>query len=72
MLKVQVGERIKELRIQKRCLGQEAFAKELGWDKSYLCRVESGKQNITLETLAQICNALGVTVEDFFSSLPKQ
>lgn len=45
---------------------QEQFAKLLGYDRTFLARIESGKQNITLETLKKICDGLDVTVKEFF------
>ena len=40
---------------------------KLGLDKTYLCRIESGKQNVTIETLQIICNGLGISLKEFFS-----
>ena len=62
-----IGNRIKELRINKLRITQEEFAKILGVDRTYLSRVESGKQNITLNTLAFICLKLDISFSDFFS-----
>ena len=68
MLKTAIGKRIKELRIIAKEYSQEQLAERIGWDRTYISRVESGKQNITIENLNQICNALGVTLKEFFSS----
>lgn len=67
MLKNAIGKRIKELRIITNEYSQEQLADKIGWDRAYISRIESGKQNITIENLNQICNALGVTLSDFFS-----
>ena len=64
----QIGKRIKELRIDKLNMTQEDFAKVLDVDRTYLSRVESGKQNITVKTLVFICNKLDVSLNEFFSS----
>ena len=48
-----IGERIKELRL-KNSMSQEAFAEKIGLDRSYICRIESGQKNLTLETLIKI------------------
>ena len=66
MIKEKIGDRVKELRILKLYLNQEEFATILGWDKAYLSRVESGKQNITIDNLVIICSSLGITLKDFF------
>lgn len=63
----QIGKRIKELRIDKLNMTQEDFAKTLSVDRTYLSRVESGKQNITVNTLIFICDKLDVTLSEFFS-----
>ena len=60
-----VGDRVRKLRTGRH-ISQEAFAKQLGYDRTYLSRVESGKQNITIGTLKRICDGLGVTVKEFF------
>lgn len=66
MLKEMIGLRIKELRISLIGLTQEDFAVKLGYDRTYISRVESGKQNLTIESLFSICQGLNVTLSDFF------
>lgn len=61
-----IGERIKDLRINKVYLSQEDFAIKLGYDRTFVSRIESGKQNATIETLIKICNGLEVSFKDFF------
>ena len=68
MIRQKIGDRVKELRISKQYMNQEEFSKKIGWDKAYLSRVESGKQNITIDNLVVICNGLGITLSDFFST----
>jgi len=67
MLIVRIGNRIKELRISRTNLSQEDFANMIGLDRTYLSRVESGKQNLTIEKLNDICNGLHITLNDFFN-----
>lgn len=67
MIKQMIGNRIKELRITNSQLSQEDFAKQIKLDRTYLSRVESGKQNITIENLNLICNTLGVSLSVFFA-----
>lgn len=61
-----IGYRIKFIRINKTNYSQEDFAKFLNLDKTYICRVENGKQNLTIENLIKICEGLNVTLSDFF------
>ena len=61
-----IGERIKDLRINKVYLSQEDFAIKLGYDRTFVSRIESGKQNATIETLIKICDGLEVSFKDFF------
>ncbi|MCR5350799.1 MAG: helix-turn-helix domain-containing protein [Acholeplasmatales bacterium] len=60
-----IGERIKELRL-KNSMSQEAFAEKIGLDRSYICRIESGQKNLTLETLIKICEGLNVSLKELF------
>ena len=61
-----VGDRVKKLRTQNTSFSQEEFAKVVGLDRTYMSRVESGKQNVTIETLIRICDGLGISLKDFF------
>jgi len=61
-----IGERIKFLRTNKAYLSQEDLSIKLGYDRTYMSRVESGKQNITIETLIKICEGLEISLKDFF------
>ena len=67
MLRNIIGKRIKELRIIKYDYSQEQLANLIGCDRTYISRIESGKQNITIENLNQICNAFNITLSDFFA-----
>lgn len=67
MLLKEVGLRIQELRKERLNLTQSEFAKRLGYDRTFLSRVERGVQNITLETLDKICDGLGITIKEFFN-----
>ena len=62
-----IGNRIRVLRINYTNYSQDEFASRIDVDRSYLSRVESGKQNITLETLIRICEeGLGISLKRFF------
>ncbi|HKM45478.1 MAG TPA: helix-turn-helix transcriptional regulator [Dysgonamonadaceae bacterium] len=66
MLKEQIGKRVRDLRVTKANMNQDEFSKIIGVDRTYLSRLESGKQNITIENLNTICNGLQITLKEFF------
>ncbi len=63
---ISLGKRIKYLRINKAKLSQEDFSKKIGLDRSYLSRIESGNQNVTITILFKIICGLDVDLKDFF------
>lgn len=46
-------------------MSQEELALIIGCDRAYISRVESGKQNITIDNLNEICNALDISLKFF-------
>lgn len=50
-----------EARLEKG-VSQEALASAMGTKRSNICRIESGGQNITLDTLLKLSDALGMSV----------
>lgn len=66
MIKEKLGLRIKEIRMNTLKLTQEELSTILGWDRSFLSRVESGKQNLTIENLNYLCNKMNITLRYFF------
>lgn len=61
-----IGERIRYLRISLLKMSQEDFARKIGLDRTYMSKIEAGKQNLTLETLNKICEGLGITLKELF------
>jgi transcriptional regulator with XRE-family HTH domain len=55
---IRFGKRIKELR-QAQGMTQEALAKKLGLDRSYMGFLERGERNPSLEVIIKIAKALG-------------
>ncbi len=53
------GFNVKILRMRKG-LTQAEFAEELGVHEKHICKIETGKQNVTLKTLNKISSALEV------------
>ncbi|GFN34643.1 helix-turn-helix domain-containing protein [Tepidimicrobium xylanilyticum] len=66
-IKYLIGQRIKELRIEKD-LSQEELAKKANINRTYMNGVENGKRNISIINLNKIINALGVSYQAFFDS----
>lgn len=66
-IKQKVGLRIKELRAQKE-MSQEEVANTADMERSFMTHIESGRRNISVETLQRILSALGVSFKDFFDS----
>jgi transcriptional regulator with XRE-family HTH domain len=52
---------IVEIRLEKG-LSQTQLAKLTGMHRSNICRIESGRQNISLDTLIRIFDALGKSI----------
>lgn len=63
---MEVGKRIEELR-GKRGYSQNRLAEWAGVSQTHLRRVELGEADITVGHLRLICDALGISLKDFFS-----
>lgn len=61
------GERIKQLR-SKKSISQEYLANLAEMDRTYITSVENGKRNISIKNIEKICNALDVSLQEFFDS----
>ncbi|MBO5224664.1 MAG: helix-turn-helix transcriptional regulator [Clostridia bacterium] len=60
-----VNERIRTLR-EKAGYSQNELAGIAGISQTHLRRVELGQAGITVDHLRMVCDALGVTLKDFF------
>lgn len=60
-----VGDAIRGIR-ESRGLTQEAFAAQIGYDRSYYGKIERGERNLSLRALEQLAEALGVDPFDLF------
>lgn len=67
-IKLQVGQRIRELRTD---LGfsQERFALKIEMDRTYLASVEAGHRNISLLNLQKIVQELDISFSEFFDGI---
>ena len=66
--KKSIGARIAHLREAKRLKPQNRLANNCGLSQSFLRSVELGEKGITVENLALVCDALGITLKDFFDA----
>ena len=64
----QLGMRIKFLR-QKRKWSQEDLALNANVNKNYLCDLENGRRNPSLEILERIAVGLGISLEELFKGI---
>lgn len=63
-----IGRRVKDCRIEAE-LSQEELADAALLDRTRISAIERGVANPTVETLAVICNVLGLTLSDLFEPL---
>lgn len=62
-----VGKRLLELR--DRCwLTQNGLAEKAGVSQTHLRRVELGQADITVGHLQLLCDAMGISLQDFFNT----
>lgn len=61
-----VGERLKELRSQLN-VSKRRLAKLSGVALSFINEIEKGTKAPTVATLERLCDALGITLADFFA-----
>lgn len=66
-IKHKVGLRIKELRTLKD-MSQEEVANTAEMERSFMTHIESGRRNISLDTLQRILSALEISFKDFFDT----
>ena len=62
------GKRVAFLRKQKGW-SQEDLALESGIATSYLCEVEKGKRNPTLNVINRLAKAFGIKIEELFKGI---
>ena len=67
---VAIGEIIRSYRLETG-LSQEAFAVQVGIDRSYYGSVERGERNITVLNLIRIASTLNKEVGDLFPPIDK-
>jgi transcriptional regulator with XRE-family HTH domain len=65
-IKKKVGDRIKQFRQDKE-ISQEELANRAGMARGFVSGVETGKRNITVETLGKILVVLEINYSEFFN-----
>ena len=61
-----VGERIRQLR-ENLGLSNRQLAKKAGLSQPVMNRIENGNRKADIETIEKICDALEITLTDFFN-----
>ena len=64
-----LGNHIKQLRIERK-MSQRQFALMIGMDRTFLSTIESGRQNVSIDTLERVAKGLGMTVIDLGLATP--
>lgn len=68
-MNVQIGQLLKDLR-DERGWSLREFGLIVGMNKTYLCDIELGKRNPTMNSLEKIVAGYGLTVKEFFAKMP--
>ena len=61
-----IGSRLQELRLDRPGLSQEKLAALAGVHRTYVGKLERGESAATVDGIAALCGALGVTLAEFF------
>ena len=69
-LRVRFGRAVRRLRAREG-YSQEAFAAKIGVHRTFVGSVERGETNISLENIARVAKALGMTVADLFAEVER-
>lgn len=67
-IKLQFGMRIKYLR-EKKGWSQEKLSFYSGVNKNYICDLENGRRNPTLEVMDRLAIGLGITLSELLKGL---
>lgn len=67
-IKLQFGMRIKYLR-EKKGWSQEKLSLYSGVNKNYICDLENGRRNPTLEVMDRLAIGLGITLSELLKGL---
>ena len=71
-LKQAMGRAIARTRVEAGFATQAAFSRAIEVRFQYMSRVERGDENLSLETLAKMTRALGVSMPDFLARVAQE
>jgi len=66
-IKLLVGQRIKEIRVEKN-MSQEEVANTAEMERSFITHIENGRRNISIDTLLRVVDALDISFYEFFNT----
>lgn len=66
-----VGARIKEIRKQRN-IKTVALSIDCGVSRPFITGIENNQKKCSIENLEKICNALNITLSEFFSTEPSK
>ncbi len=67
-----IGDRVRELR-ERENMSQLTLSERIGVTKETVSRIETGRNNPSMEALNRICDVFGLTLSEFFAPTdPKQ
>lgn len=66
-LLVKIGEKIRQLRIEKGYSSYESFSFDYEIPRMQYWRLEKGKTNLTIKTLMKILKIHDLSIQDFFN-----
>lgn len=53
-------------------VSQEELAKRIGWDRTFISKVENGIRRLDVVELVAICNALGLDAKEFVGKIQRK
>lgn len=65
----QFGDRVRELRQAGGWTSQEAFANDIGLDRTYISGIERGRRNPTLDIIVKIADGLDVPPAELLTTI---
>ena len=71
-IKKRIGMRLAQLRKENGYGSYETFAYDHEIPRMQYWRIEKGRANVTLKSLVRLLSIHKISIEDFFSSLPKE
>ena len=66
-----VGNRIKQIRTERK-IKTMALSIDCGVSRPFITGIENGQKKCSIENLEKICNALNISLSDFFSTEPSK